>query len=111
MGDDKKVLDFSQHFRPSARYRELLGELASRLEETSGSYSETAFNLAISGKWKEWEASKPVGSVVNLSEDMMMGTGDEFVEGAINLSVAMTDLAEKIRARLKRSSIEAEDDA
>lgn len=96
------VIEFKNHFRPSAEYRRILCEFADTLSTLSDEFYEIALHLAINGKWRQWNESMPVGSTFTFSEDMFFGTGDEFVTEAISLRIAMSDLADKICLKITK---------
>lgn len=102
MDKENKIIQFDNYFRPSVRYQKTLREFADKLESVSEEFFGIALNLAVSGKWKKWDASMPIGASFSFSEDMLFGTGDEFVTEAINLRIAISDLAESVRARMDR---------
>jgi hypothetical protein len=100
MGSNNNVIQFENYFRPSAAYRRVLLEFMDKVAESSEDFFQISLNLAINGKWREWNESMPIGSTLNFSEDMLLDTGDEFVTHAMVLSIELGDLAEKIRSGL-----------
>ena len=98
-----KIVELNKYAKDTGNYRDRLKKLADELNEMSESCFTASINLAVLGKWKEWDRSMPVGSNFTFSEDQLLDTGDEFVTSVTQLRIDMLDLIERINKHLSNT--------
>lgn len=99
--DHKSCLKNSNAVRlNNSKYLKNLKDAMDDLKEKSDELFSTALHLALTGEWKGWEASMPVGTNITFNEEMLFKTGDVFVKDLTKLRMDMLDEAEKIKSYL-----------
>jgi len=63
-----------------AKYRKLLKKVTKRIDTVYDAVYESLFDIACAGKWKEWDEQQPIGTVFDLSEEMLRDTGDTNID-------------------------------
>jgi hypothetical protein len=79
------IINFHQH----KQYRKELSEVVNQLTEMSSQIYSDMVNLALLGKWREWEEKQPIGAIFEFTEEMLRDTGDKNVD-------ALAELMDKI---------------
>ena len=92
-----KILAFD-NCRGSTRYREVAGQLGTLLEILTQELTGVALNLAAAGEWKEWDMSRPAGSVLELDPDDLRQTDDALVRRVMELRDQAEALREHVEA-------------
>jgi len=89
------IIDFKKKENDRV-YLEQLKAAADELSDISVKLFGLGLNLAISGKWKEWNDSVAIGSEVCFDDDMLLDTGDEFVTRIIRMKLEIDNLTADI---------------
>ena len=97
-----KILEFD-NCRESTRYREVAQELDTLLETLTQELTGVALTLAAAGEWREWDMSRPAGSVLELDPDDLRQTDDALVRRVMELC----DRAEELRGHVEATGAPA----
>jgi len=80
-------------------YNELLKAAVEKLSVMSSDLFDMAVKLALSGSWKEWSDSVPVGTELHVDDEMLLSSGDDTVRKITELSVMIDELAADIERK------------
>ena len=94
-----EIIDFNKFKVGKKSYKEHIKETIELLERTGEQLGEICINLAVCGKWKEWNNSIPEGATFNFTEKMLFETGDENVNILMNLKHNIANALESIQNR------------
>jgi hypothetical protein len=92
------VRDISEARRLRDGYADAVCETVLSLEEMNLALADAAFQLAISGVWRDWEKEQPVGAVVQLDHAALYEAGDERVRALVRLAEQVADVTKFLRA-------------
>ena len=82
--------------RDFAKYQNQLSEIMEAVSDFSEEIHEGLFSLACADKWKEWSDSQPIGTVFDLSEEMLRNTGDKNIDLLFEILDKIAEVKEKI---------------
>jgi hypothetical protein len=87
------------NLKDNAEYNKKLSEIMELVNNLSGEIYEGLFPLAVTGKWKEWDADQPIGSKLHVDEEMLRNTGDKNIDILWELLDKVEDVIERIGIR------------
>ncbi|MDR1780258.1 MAG: hypothetical protein LBR50_05940 [Tannerella sp.] len=64
----------------SRAYSDKLHETADKLQDLTGELFGCALELALAGKWRDWDNEQPIGTIFEFTEEMLCDTGDKNVD-------------------------------
>ena len=74
-----------------------VGNAMESVNDLSDDIFGSLFELACSGKWKQWSDTQPVGTVFDVSEEMLRNTGDEYID----LLWELLDKIEEVKGQIR----------
>jgi len=90
---EAKIINFKDY----AEYHEKLSEVMEIVNDLSDEIFDSLFILASLDKWKQWSDTQPVGTVFDVSEEMLRNTGDE----NIDLLWELLDKIEEVKGKIR----------
>ena len=85
------IIDFKKKEQDKT-YLEQLKLTADKLSECSSQFFDLGLHLALTGKWKEWSDSMPIGSEVHFDDGMLLDTGDDIITRIIKMRIEIDNL-------------------
>jgi hypothetical protein len=92
------------HATHSAEYRKALEELLERLESMADELADETVSLAMVGPWRKWSDEQEVGTIVNVSAESLLESGDPRVVSLVHLVCAIRKAREELKELGLRSS-------
>jgi hypothetical protein len=93
-----RVVKFSSDYKSSEIYRTTLANAIEELQNIESILHELIVGLALSGKWKGWSDSQPIGTTFNFTEEMLKDTGDSNVDRLFSLRDELISVKEKLKS-------------
>jgi hypothetical protein len=100
-----KVIDLNLRIKQNAEYLKQLESTIEILETFNDQLGNLAMELAVRGKWSEWNKNLKVGQVSLITNEALSNTEDENIDQIINLRDHLYELANCLR---KNNNIELE---
>jgi len=95
------------NFKDYVEYHEKLSEVMELVNDLSDDIFDSLFILASLDKWKQWSDTQPVGTVFDVSEEMLRNTGDENIDHLWEL----LDKIEEVKGQIRvNPCVEPEED-
>jgi len=90
----KKIININSY---NQEYKNCVEKTKNELSEIKAKLFDMMVYLALSGKWKEWEANQPVGAELNFDVGMLLDTGDENIHLIYQLYYQATETIQKMK--------------
>ena len=94
----KRRIGFSMNLdKDYSKYQLTLLYIIFQTQNIANEIYENMFRLACEKMWKEWEENQPIGTEINITDEMLRNTGDE----NIDLLWELFDKIEEVKERMK----------
>ena len=99
MAEDN-VIDLQARKERNEAYRLQLKQIAEMVDAFRGELEAAATNLAMAGPWREWDATIPVGTVMEIGWASLSQTDDPNLDALAGVEIALMDAAEQLEDAL-----------
>ena len=89
-----KIVDIKKKLKQNNEYRDHIDTVLDDLQKMGEDLLSMALDLALADRWREWKDTMPIGASFGFHDEMLYHTGDEQVDGIMNLRDHVYELIE-----------------